>query len=82
MIVYVNPSTEITVETKLTEETRYPGGQRLDMTNNMLNMCTQQNTAYIAVVVCVTVNIPYCTKFSPDKNFAQCSCFVLAQKFR
>ena len=26
--------------------------------------------------------LPYSTKFSLDKSFAQCSCFVLAQKFR
>ena len=53
MIVYVSTLTEITVETKLTEKTRYPGGQRLEMTT-MLNMCMQRNTA---AVVCATVNV-------------------------
>lgn len=28
------------------------------------------------------IHVPYITKFSPNKNFAQSFCFILAQKFR
>ena len=57
----------------------------------VVTTCTHTHTHTTNLCMCTLVNntcsvynayIPYSTKFSPDKNFAQRSCFVLAQKFR
>ena len=55
----------------------------------MTDICRSEithDTCNVHVCTCDTdlynFILPYSTKFSLDKNFAQCSYFVLAQKFR
>ena len=43
---------------------------------------TVTHTSKCNTIIIIIIVLPYSTKFSLDKNFAQCSCFVLAQKFR